>query len=151
MISLPTIVPTTRLTLRNGQLGDDFFLPLDGGFAKFEQRRVVERLVEAVVLRNLAVTPDLGSHFGLIKDLAEIQAARLPVLDCFLRFEPVGAANHFVDRAEAELRHQFANFLGDKTHEVDGVRGIAGEILAQIRVLAWPRRPDRCSDGKPAS
>ena len=57
------------------------------------------------------------------------------MFDGFSRFEPIGAADHFVDRAEAELRHEFANFLRDELHEVHRVRWVAGEILAQFRVL----------------
>ena len=52
-----------------------------------------------------------------------------------LRFQQVGAADHFVDGAEAELGHDFAHFLGDEAHEIDGMRGVAGEFLAQLRVL----------------
>jgi hypothetical protein len=44
--SLPVMVPTTRLTLRIGQLGDDLLAALDGRLAEVEQRRDVERLVE---------------------------------------------------------------------------------------------------------
>ena len=65
----------------------------------------------------------------------KIEALRLPMLDRFLRLERVGAADHFVDRAETELRHDFAHFLRDEVHEVHDVLGIAGEVLAQLRVL----------------
>ena len=34
-----------------------------------------------------------------------------------------------------KLGHDFADFLGDEAHEVDDVRGIAGESFAQLRVL----------------
>src|SRR6185369_6141587 len=117
------------------------FLPLDGGFAECEQCRVVERLVKTVILRNLAVTPNLGSHFGLIKDLAKIQSARLPVIDCFLGLEPIGAANHFVERPETKPCHQFTDFLRDETHKVDSMSGVAGEIFAQVlRLRGYPDR-----------
>ena len=45
------------------------------------------------------------------------------------------AADHFVDRAEAELRHDLAHFLRDEAHEVHDVLGLAGELRAQLRVL----------------
>ena len=44
-------------------------------------------------------------------------------------------ADHFVDGAEAELGHDFAHFHGDEGHEIDDVLGLAGEVLAQLRVL----------------
>ena len=47
----------------------------------------------------------------------------------------VDAADHFVDGAEAELRHVLAHLLGDKEEEVDDVLGRAGKARAQDRVL----------------
>ena len=38
-------------------------------------------------------------------------------------------------RANAELGHQLARFLGDEEQEVDDVLGLAGEFLAQLRIL----------------
>ena len=49
--------------------------------------------------------------------------------------EHVDAADHLVDRAEAELGHDLAQLLGDEDHEVDDVLGLALELLAQPRVL----------------
>ena len=57
--------------------------------------------------------------------------------------EPVDPADHLVEVAEAQLRHQFADFLGDKEEIVDDVLGLAGEALAQHRVLR--RDADRAS------
>ncbi len=53
----------------------------------------------------------------------------------FRGFEHVGAADHVGERAEAELRHEFAHFLRDELHEVHGVLRIAGEFRAQLRIL----------------
>ncbi len=39
------------------------------------------------------------------------------------------------NRAEAELGHQLAHLLGDEEEVVDDVLGLAGEVLAQHRVL----------------
>ena len=50
-------------------------------------------------------------------------------------FEPVGAPDHFIDRAKAQLGHMLAHFLGDEAHEVDDMVGIAGELLAQLGIL----------------
>ena len=37
--------------------------------------------------------------------------------------------------AEAETRHDLANFLGDETHEVDDIFRSPGELLPELRVL----------------
>ena len=55
--------------------------------------------------------------------------------------EHLHLADHFVEGAESQLRHQFADFLGDEEEEVDDVLGLAGEPLAQHRVLRCD--PDR--------
>ena len=55
--------------------------------------------------------------------------------DRALDVEAVGAADHLVDRAEAELRHQLAHFLGDEAEEVLDELRRAGELLAQLRIL----------------
>src|SRR5947207_11197779 len=43
--------------------------------------------------------------------------------------------DHFIEGAETQLRHDFANFLGDEAHEIDDVVGVAGKLLAQAWVL----------------
>ena len=57
------------------------------------------------------------------------------MLDGLPRHKLVRAANHFVERAEAELGHDFAQFLRDEPHEIHDVLRVAGEPLAQLRVL----------------
>ena len=49
--------------------------------------------------------------------------------------DPVRAADHFVDRAKAQLSHMLAHFLRDEVHEVHHMGGIAGKFLAQLGVL----------------
>ena len=43
--------------------------------------------------------------------------------------------DHLVEGAEAHRRHQLAHLFGDEEEEVDDVLGLAGEALAQHRVL----------------
>ena len=74
----------------------------------------------------------------------EVEPARLPVLDAGAHVEHVDAADHLVDGAEAELRHDLAHLFGDEEDEVDDVLGLARELLAQLRDPAWRRRPGRC-------
>ncbi len=57
------------------------------------------------------------------------------MVDGVAGFEDVGAADHLVERAEAELGHDLADFLGDEAHEVHGVFRTTGEVLAELRVL----------------
>jgi ATP/maltotriose-dependent transcriptional regulator MalT len=47
----------------------------------------------------------------------------------------IDVADHLVDGAETELGHDFAHFHGDEGHEIDHVLGLAGEVLAQLRIL----------------
>ena len=98
-------------------------------------QRVVERAHEAVVLRFRQAPGDLGRHLRLVEHAREVEPPRLPVLDARAHVEQVGAADHFLERAEAQLRHDFAHFLGDEEEKIDDVLGLAGEFAAQHRVL----------------
>jgi hypothetical protein len=49
--------------------------------------------------------------------------------------EAVHLPDHLVEGAEAELGHQLAHLFGDEEEVVDDVLGLAGEALAQLRVL----------------
>ena len=57
------------------------------------------------------------------------------MVDGGARLEHVDAADHVFELAEAELRHDLAQFLRDEAHEVHDVLGLAGELLAQPRIL----------------
>ena len=94
-----------------------------------------------MILRLRAADADVGSNLGPMQNLAEIDAVRLPVLDGVMRLERIDAADHVGDATEAELSHDLAQLLGDKHHEVDDVLGLAGEALAEHRVLR--RNADR--------
>ena len=54
---------------------------------------------------------------------------------CAAHFEPIRTADHFVDRAKAQLGHMLAHLLGDEAHEVHHVGWIALKFLAQLGVL----------------
>ena len=129
-----SIAPTERLALRILASSRTGFLLLDRGCAAVDQL-VVERAREAVVLLLLARARDVRRHLRLVEDAREVEAARLPVLDARAHVEQVGAADHLVERAEAELRHELAHFLGDEEEVVDDVLGLPGELAAQHRVL----------------
>ena len=105
---------------------------------------LIERLLEPVVLLLDAMQRPIGRNVGLVQDRAEIDVARLPVLDRLVGVETFDVPDHLVDGAEAQLRHVFAQLLGDEHHEVDDVLGLALELLAQLRDPASRCRPGRC-------
>ena len=96
---------------------------------------VVERLVEMVLLPLAIVDRDTGLGRLLVQQARQVDPLRLPVVDRRHHVEPVDPADHLVEAAEAELRHQLAHFLGDEEEIIDDVLGLAGEALAQHRVL----------------
>jgi hypothetical protein len=57
------------------------------------------------------------------------------VLDAGFRMSSRSAADQIVELADAQLRHQFAHFLGDEEEVVHHMLGLAGEALAQHRIL----------------
>src|SRR5438105_4131467 len=96
---------------------------------------VVKRLVEMVFLPLAIVDCDPGLRRLLVQETREVYPFRLPMIDRAHHVEPVDAADHLVKGAEPELCHQLAHFVGDKEEIIDDVLGLAGEALAQYRVL----------------
>ena len=86
---------------------------------------VVERLIESVILADQFAAADARWHYGIVENAREVKAARLPVLDRFVHLDQVDTADHIVELAESELRHQLANLLGDKEEIVDDVLRLA--------------------------
>ena len=73
---------------------------------------------------------------GLYRIDRKVQAARFPVIDGAARmFEHVHAADHLVERAEAQLRHVLAHLFGDEEEKVDDVFRLALELGAQHGIL----------------
>ena len=130
-------MPTTRLTLRIGSVGRHLLAALERRLAQLQQRRDVERLVQAVILRDLADNgPRCRPRPADRRSLREIEAARLPMLDG-LRSAPAGRLRPTISSMvrKPSWAINLAHFLGDEAHEVDDVLGLAGELLAQLRVL----------------
>ncbi|AJX01694.1 hypothetical protein BM45_3124 [Burkholderia mallei] len=107
---------------------------LDRGLRLLDQR-VVERALEAVVLRFDVAARDAFAAFRLVEHAREIEALRLPVLDAATHVEQIGAADQIVELRDAELRHDLARLLGDEEEVVDDVLGLTRELRAQHRVL----------------
>ena len=122
--------------LRISSVGFDFFSAFQSRRSKIEQHLVIERVFQTMILRDLAITSDLGTSLGLIENRRVVQPFRLPMFDRVRRISSRSdAADHFVDRAKAQLGHMLAHFLRDEAHEVHDVGGIAGEFFAQLRIL----------------
>ena len=101
---------------------------------QFEQT-IVECLVEAMIL--IVHTPDgnVRRNCRHLEDRRQIQFLRFPVFDGLAHVQFVAPADHFIDRAESQLGHQFANFFRDHAEVIHDVVGLAGELLSQHRVL----------------
>ena len=117
------------------QLAVHAFAPLDRWLRVLDQL-VVDGVGETVVLIVYSVHAEavLGLGGGL-QDRGEVQALRLPVFDRRIHLEGVHPADHVVDGAETELRHDEPQFLGDHEEVVDDMLRGARELAAEIRVL----------------
>ncbi|GBD45728.1 hypothetical protein HRbin41_00543 [bacterium HR41] len=71
---------------------------------------------------------------------AQVEPARLPVVDSGIGLEQLGAADQLRHRANPERGHDPPRLLSDEPQVVDDVLGLAGEPFAQHRVLG--RHPD---------
>lgn len=66
---------------------------------------------------------------------AEVDALLLPMIRSLNSIQTVGASDHFLNGAEAEAGHNFAQILRDESHKVNDMLRIASKVLAQIRIL----------------
>ena len=118
----------------NREVQFDRLLPLQR-VARPRDDLIVERLVEPVILRT-DPPPDCGLRdVGRVQHLREIDARGLPVRQGVAHLETIDTADHLVDGAEPELRHQLAHFFGDEPEVVLDELRLAGELLAQLRIL----------------
>src|SRR5437016_3239903 len=53
-----------------------------------------------------------------------------------LNVEHVHVPDHVIHFAEPKLGHELPHLLGHKEEEIDHVLGLAGELLAQFRILS---------------
>ena len=73
--------------------------------------------------------------YWLEQDTAEVDALGLPVVQRLAHVQHVHAADHLVQRAEAQLGHDLAQLLRHEEEVVDHMLRLAGEARAQHRVL----------------
>src|SRR5688500_20348755 len=70
----------------------DFFLALQRWRRQVEQHLIIERVLQTVVLRNLAVTPDLRSNLWLVENRGIVEPLCLQVFHSTAHLDPVRAA-----------------------------------------------------------
>ena len=95
---------------------------------------MIERLGEAMVLCFALADGGTGEP-GLIKNPREVETFSLPVIHALAGVEHVDTTDHVFELAETHLRHELAHFFGDEEEIIHHVLGLAGEALAQLRVL----------------
>ena len=103
--------------------------------ARLGDQAAVEHVLEAMVLLRAVMRRVGRPGRRLVEQLGEVEPARLGLLDELGLVEHLALADHFVEAAIAHLGHHLAHFLGDEEEVVDDVLGLAGEALAQHRVL----------------
>ena len=99
------------------------------------QGLLIQRALNAVVLSNLAIPSDLGTHLGLVQNIGVVQPLGFPVVYGFAGLDFIGPTNHVIHGPEAELGHILADFLSNELHEIHCVDRVAHEFLAQCRIL----------------
>ena len=77
----------------------------------------------------------MNADSGSCRTGDEVQLVRLPMRGGLRGVQRADLADHLVDRAEAQLRHQLADFFGDEHEEVLHELRLAVEPLPQHRVL----------------
>ena len=71
----------------------------------------------------------------LMQNCREVEAFCFVVFDCFGDAKRVTSTDHVFEFSEAKLRHNLADFLGDKEHKAREVFGLAGKTFSQFGVL----------------
>ena len=96
---------------------------------------MIERALEAMILRLALIHLRAGRNVRPVEDAREIDLPRLRMIDALALFQLVGAADHLVEAAEAELRHVFPHLFGEEHEEGDDIVGRAVKAAAQFRIL----------------
>ena len=118
----------------DGHVDLDGLAPLQGSCRQFH-KLTVEDVVDIVGLVLAIVYRYIRPCLGLVKNTRVIQPLGFPVAYGVVYVEKVAAADYLMEGAETYLRHQFPYFLSDKEEIIDYVLGLAGEALAQFRIL----------------
>ena len=96
---------------------------------------MIESLFQAVIL-FLAVVDKHGIGLGMaVEQAGKVQAPGFPLGYGGLGIQNFHPANHFLHRAETQLRHNFPQLLGYEKEVVDDILRLAGKAFPQFRVL----------------
>src|SRR5262249_15437431 len=95
----------------------------------------IEHLLESMILRDASINGVLRPRRWLEEQVRKVEPLRLCVLVELVSVQHLPLADHFVERAVAELGHQCADIFGDEEEVVDDMLRLADETLAQNRVL----------------
>ena len=87
------------------QDGHHLFFALDGGRTERQQHCIIQRLLQTVILRDLAEPAHFCGHFRLMQNFAEIQSLGFPMVNGLPNLQALHAANQFVHLPNAKLRH----------------------------------------------
>ena len=123
--SLPSRVPTVRLTLRMGSSPRTSSPRSRAGWQsgiRMASSYSVSRPWFWATVQWVGVA---GSTRRLVEDGREVHAPGLPVVEGAPHLQALAVPDHLVEAAEAEGRHQLAHLLGHEAHEVHGVLGVA--------------------------
>ena len=102
---------------------------------RLRDQAAIEHFVDAMILPDRMIDRVALPRRRLEEQPGEIEAVGLGVGVDLGAVEHLPLADHFVELAVAELGHDRAHFFGDEEEEVDDVLGLAGEALAQHRIL----------------
>ena len=126
--------PDAAINIANLSLDLDRLTALKGRGRRGD-KAVIEGLFQPVFLTITVPARQVGGDVGHIEQLAQINALGLPLLDHGAGVQQLDPANHFIDRADAELGHNGAQFFGDEEEVIDHMLGLASEPGTQDRVL----------------
>ena len=104
------------------------------GRTRFFNQDVIQRLLQAVVLRLSVIDRPMGIRWP-VKEPRKIQAPCLPVGHAFARIEKISAPNQIVKPRDAELGHDLPNFFSDKEKVIHDMLWPTGEFLTQHWIL----------------
>lgn len=123
----------------DGDLGADRLGLLGGGGVQGLggelDQLVVEGLLQTVVLLDQGVADRALGQLRHVEERLQVETLRLPVGDGAAGVEQLGVADGLFEGAEAQLGEELADLLGDELEEVDDELGLAGEAVAEDRVL----------------
>ena len=119
----------------------DLFATLECRFSQIDEMIIQSPIQFVILLMNTVCTEKMFRFLGRCEHAGKVQALCLPMSHSLADDQRIHTANHFIDGSETEFRHDHAQLFGHHEKIVDDVLRLAGEFLAQLRVLR--RNADR--------